>query len=85
MIAMVAGTAPADLIISSTSNAVLTLLGYGIPWHRMVLSRATTGLLEARAWATSRDICILELNPVIITLSLAWPSPLSPPPHIHLP
>ena len=44
MIAIVAGIAPCSRMIFSTSRAKLRFSGYGMPWLRMVLSSATTGL-----------------------------------------
>ena len=53
MMAMVAGTAPCLRTSASTSSAVATFCGYGMPCEMMVDSRATTGLLCASASATS--------------------------------
>ena len=41
--AIVAGTAPPSRTICSTSRAIATFCGYGIPWLMIVDSRATTG------------------------------------------
>ena len=41
--AIVAGTAPPSRTICSTSRAIATLCGYGIPWLMIVDSSATTG------------------------------------------
>ena len=59
--AMVAGTAPPSRTICSTSRAIATLCGYGMPWLMMVDSSATTGRPAARASATSGA-----------TLSIGW-------------
>ncbi len=47
--AIVAGTAPPSRTICSTSRAIATLWGYGIPWLMIVDSSATTG----RPWASA--------------------------------
>lgn len=48
--AIVAGTTPKLRIVSSTSFANFTLLGYGNPCEIMVDSRATIGLPESSAF-----------------------------------
>ena len=50
--AMVAGSAPAARITASTSRAVRTFCGYGMPCAMMVDSSATSGRPAARAAAT---------------------------------
>ena len=55
MMAIVAGTAPFSLIVSSTFSAVSTFCGYGIPWEIIVDSSATTLFPSFRAAATSGD------------------------------
>jgi hypothetical protein len=52
---MVAGTTPLDLRISSNSLAASRFLGLGSPWEIIVLSRATTGLPDKSASATSDE------------------------------
>ena len=54
-IAMVAGMAPCERTISSTSRATCKLDGRGNPWLMMVDSKATIGLCAASAAATSGD------------------------------
>ncbi len=51
--AIVAGTAPPSRTICSTSRAIATFWGYGIPWLMIVDSSATTGVPAASASATS--------------------------------
>ena len=51
--AMVAGVAPLARTMPSTSVAICTFCGYGMPWLMMVLSSATTGRPAASASATS--------------------------------
>ena len=50
---MVAGTAPPSRMIRSTSVAIATFCGYGMPWLMIVLSSATTGRPAASASRTS--------------------------------
>ena len=50
--AMVAGSAPSSRISASTSRAVRTFSGYGMPWAMMVDSSATIGRPAACAAAT---------------------------------
>ena len=51
--ATVAGTAPVERIAASDAVATSTLCGYASPWLMSVDSRATTGMPEASASATS--------------------------------
>jgi hypothetical protein len=51
--AIVAGTAPRSRMICSTSVAIATFCGYGMPWLMIVLSSATTGRPSAIAVRTS--------------------------------
>ena len=53
MMAMVAGTAPPSRMICSTSRAISTFCGYGMPCEMMVDSSATMALPAARASSTS--------------------------------
>ena len=53
MSATVAGTAPVERIAASEAVATSTFCGYGRPWLMSVDSRATTGVPDARASATS--------------------------------
>ena len=55
--ATVAGTAPARRTMASTSSAVRRFSGYGIPWHTIVLSSATTARPAPTARATSSPSC----------------------------
>jgi len=55
-IPMVAGTAPSDLIIFSTSDESSIFCGNGSPWVTTVVSNATTGLFVFMAEATSSEI-----------------------------
>jgi len=56
MIAIVAGSTPLYLRISSTSMAHFLLFGYGIPCEMIVDSRDTTGLCSWMALFTKDDI-----------------------------
>ncbi len=51
--AIVAGTAPCSRMMPSTSTAIATFCGYGMPWLMIVLSRATTGRPAVSASRTS--------------------------------
>jgi len=53
--AIVAGVAPRARMISSTSRAVSTFCGQGMPWAMMVDSRATIGRPASRAACTSSE------------------------------
>ena len=55
--AIVAGTTPASRMMPSTSRAISTLRGYGMPWLMIVLSSATTGAPSRSASATSSVSC----------------------------
>ena len=50
-----AGTAPASRMIPSTSSAISTLRGYGMPWLMMVDSSATSGAPSRTAVAASGE------------------------------
>ncbi|KAI0307991.1 hypothetical protein B0F90DRAFT_100877 [Multifurca ochricompacta] len=50
---MVAGIAPPERTCRSTDLAVSKLMGYGIPWVTIVVSRATKGRFSTRACWTS--------------------------------
>ena len=67
-IAIVAGTAPFSLIISSTLLAISTFCGYGIPWDIIVDSKATTGFPSFTAASTSGCICKYFFNIVLTPL-----------------
>mmetsp|Transcript_4513 Transcript_4513/g.9709 ORF Transcript_4513/g.9709 Transcript_4513/m.9709 type:complete len:331 (+) Transcript_4513:397-1389(+) len=56
MMAIVAGTAPFSDTTCSTSRAVCRLLGYGMPWLMIVLSRATTAFPARRAACTAGEM-----------------------------
>ena len=62
--AIVAGTAPACLTMSSSSTATSRLRGRGRPWEMIVDSRATTGRPAASASATSADTRITLLSDI---------------------
>ena len=72
--AIVAGTAPPSRTICSTSRAIATLCGYGIPWLMIVDSSATTGAPAASASATSGATLSIGCGAVRWVVVIGWSS-----------